>query len=64
MQEQAVNLLDQAFEQVTDQQIVAFQIKMNLQRTPALAAGASVTKGQMAPNPPTRVNCWPKHCPT
>ena len=31
MQEQRVNLLDQAFEQVTDQQITAFQIKTNLQ---------------------------------
>jgi hypothetical protein len=32
MQEKGVNLLDQAFEQVTDQQIAAFQVKTNLQR--------------------------------
>jgi len=32
MQETGINLLDKAFEQVTDQQIAAFQIKTNLQR--------------------------------
>ena len=32
MQENGVNLLDQAFEQVTDQQLAAFQVKTNLQR--------------------------------
>jgi hypothetical protein len=32
MQETGINLLEKAFEQVTDQQIAAFQIKTNLQR--------------------------------
>ena len=32
MQENGVNLLDQAFEQVTDEQLAAFQVKTNLQR--------------------------------
>jgi len=32
MQEKGVNLLDRAFEQVTDEQIAAFQLKTNMQR--------------------------------
>jgi hypothetical protein len=32
MQEKGVNLLDQAFEQVTDEQLAAFQVKTDLQR--------------------------------
>jgi hypothetical protein len=50
MQETGVNLLDEAFEQVTDAQIAAFQLKTGKQRTPALAAGASVDSTQVASN--------------
>ncbi|MBU4446911.1 hypothetical protein KJ656_17820 [bacterium] len=57
MQETGVNLLDGAFEQVTDAQIAAFQLKTGKQRTPAprtawgrLAAGASVDSTQVASN--------------
>jgi len=59
MQATGINLLDQAFEQVTDQQIAAFRLKTGKQRTPALpgtarqgrcAAGASVDSTQVASN--------------
>ena len=50
MQETGINLLDQAFEQVTDQQIAAFRLKTGKQRTPALAAGASVDSTLVASN--------------
>jgi hypothetical protein len=43
MQENGKNLLEQAFEQVTDKQITAYHLKTSKQRTPALAAGAGVT---------------------
>ena len=41
MRQTGENLIEQAFEQITDEQIVAFQIKTGRLRTPALAAGAS-----------------------
>jgi hypothetical protein len=44
MQEQGVNLLDQAFEQVTDQQIVAFQIKTKLQRMDSTQVGSNIRR--------------------
>jgi hypothetical protein len=42
MQEKGVNLLDQAFEQVTDQQIAAFQLKTNLQRMDSTQIGSHI----------------------
>ncbi|HUI89732.1 MAG TPA: transposase [Anaerolineales bacterium] len=42
MQEQGVNLLDQAFEQVTDQQIAAFQLKAGLQRMDSTQVGSNI----------------------
>jgi hypothetical protein len=50
MQETGINLLDQAFEQVTDEQLDAFRLKTGKQRTPALAAGASVDSTLVASN--------------
>lgn len=50
MQESGINLLEKAFEKVTDQQIAAYQLKTGKQRTPALAAGASVDSTQIASN--------------
>jgi hypothetical protein len=44
MQEQGINLLDQAFEQVTDQQIVAFQIKTKLQRMDSTQVGSNIRR--------------------
>ena len=44
MQEKGVNLLDQAFEQVTDQQIVAFQIKTKLQRMDSTQVGSNIRR--------------------
>jgi hypothetical protein len=44
MQEQGVNLLDQAFEQVTDQQITAFQIKANLQRMDSTQVASNIRR--------------------
>jgi hypothetical protein len=40
MQEKGVNLLDQAFEQVTDQQLAAFQLKTGLQRMDSTQVGS------------------------
>jgi hypothetical protein len=48
MRQTGENLIEQAFEQITDEQIVAFQIKTGRLRTPALAAGASVDSSQIA----------------
>jgi hypothetical protein len=42
MQEKGVNLLDQAFEQVTDQQIAAFQVKTNLQRMDSTMVASNI----------------------
>lgn len=42
MQEKGVNLLDQAFEQVTDQQIAAFQLKTNLQRMDSTMVASNI----------------------
>ena len=42
MQEKGVNLLDRAFEQVTDQQITAFQLKTNLQRMDSTQVGSYI----------------------
>ena len=50
MQKTGIDLLDQAFEQVTDQQIAAFRLKTGKQRTSALAAGASVDSTLVASN--------------
>jgi hypothetical protein len=44
MQEQGINLLDQAFEQVTDQQIVAFQIKTKLQRMDSTQVASNIRR--------------------
>ena len=44
MQETGINLLDQAFEQVTDQQIVAFQIKTKLQRMDSTQVGSNIRR--------------------
>jgi hypothetical protein len=44
MQEKGINLLDQAFEQVTDQQIVAFQIKTNLQRMDSTLVASNIRR--------------------
>jgi hypothetical protein len=42
MQEKGVNLLDRAFEQVTDQQIAAFQIKTGIQRMDSTMVGSNI----------------------
>jgi len=42
MQEKGVNLLDQAFEQVTDEQIAAFQLKTGLQRMDSSQVGSNI----------------------
>ena len=42
MQESGENLLEKAFEQVTDEQIKAYHLKTGKQRTPALAAQVQV----------------------
>ena len=42
MQEKGVNLLVQAFEQVTDEQIAAFQLKTNLQRMDSTQVGSNI----------------------
>lgn len=42
MQEKGVNLLDRAFEQVTDQQIAAFRLKTNLQRMDSTQVGSNI----------------------
>jgi hypothetical protein len=44
MQEQGMNLLDQAFEQVTDQQITAFQIKTKLQRMDSTQVASNIRR--------------------
>ncbi len=44
MQETGRNLLDQAFEQVTDQQIAAFQIKTNLQRMDSTLVASNIRR--------------------
>jgi hypothetical protein len=44
MQETGINLLDQAFEQVTDQQIVAFQIKTKLQRMDSTQVASNIRR--------------------
>lgn len=44
MQETGINLLDQAFEQVTDQQIAAFQIKTNLQRMDSTMVASNIRR--------------------
>jgi hypothetical protein len=42
MQENGVNLLDQTFEQVTDQQITAFQLKTGQQRMDSVMLGSNI----------------------
>lgn len=42
MQEKGVNLLDQAFEQVTDAQIAAFQLKTGKQRMDSVMLGSNI----------------------
>lgn len=42
MQEQGINLLDQAFEQVTDEQIAAFQLKTGQQRMDSVMLGSNI----------------------
>jgi hypothetical protein len=42
MQETGVNLLDQAFEQVTDAQIEAFQLKTGQQRVDSVLLGSNI----------------------
>jgi Transposase domain (DUF772) len=42
MQENGVNLLDQAFEQVTDEQLAAFQVKTNLQRMDSTMVASNI----------------------
>ena len=42
MQEQGVNLLDRAFEQVTDEQIAAFQLKTGQQRMDSVMLGSNI----------------------
>jgi len=42
MQEQGVNLLDRAFEQVTDEQIAAFQLKTGKQRMDSVMLGSNI----------------------
>jgi hypothetical protein len=44
MQEQGINLLDRAFEQITDQQIVAFQIKTKLQRMDSTQVASNIRR--------------------
>jgi hypothetical protein len=44
MQEEGINLLDQAFEQVTDQQITAYQIKTNLQRMDSTLVASNIRR--------------------
>ena len=44
MQEKGVNLLDRAFEQVTDEQIAAFQIKTGIQRMDSTMVGSNIQK--------------------
>jgi hypothetical protein len=44
MQETGINLLDQAFEQVTDEQIVAFQIKTKLQRMDSTQVASNIRR--------------------
>ncbi len=44
MQEKGINLLDQAFEQVTDQQIEAFQIKTKLQRMDSTQVASNIRR--------------------
>ncbi|MHA1226677.1 MAG: hypothetical protein ACTSPV_08055, partial [Candidatus Hodarchaeales archaeon] len=48
--EQGINLLEKAFEQVTDQQITALKVRTGMQRTHALAPSASVDSTQIASN--------------
>ena len=48
--EKGVNLLEKAFEKITDAQIVDLKVRTGMQRTPALAAGASVDSTQIASN--------------
>ena len=42
MQEQGVNLLDQAFEQVTDAQVVAYQVKTGKQRMDSVQVASNI----------------------
>jgi hypothetical protein len=42
MQETGVNLLDRAFEQVTDEQLVAFQLKTGIQRMDSTMVGSNI----------------------
>ena len=44
MQEQGINLLDQAFEQVTDQQIVAFRLKTGKQRMDSTQLASNIRR--------------------
>jgi len=44
MQEQGINLLDQAFEQVTDQQMVAFRIKTGKQRMDSTQVASNIRR--------------------
>jgi len=44
MQEKGVNLLDRAFEQVTDEQLAAFQIKTGIQRMDSTMVGSNIQK--------------------
>ena len=42
MQEKGINLLDQAFEQVTDEQIAAFHLKLGQQRMDSVLLGSNI----------------------
>jgi len=44
MQEQGVNLLDQAFEQVTDEQVAAYQLKTGKQRMDSTLVASNIRK--------------------
>ena len=42
MQENGINLLDRAFEQVTDEQLVAFKLKTGIQRMDSTMVGSNI----------------------
>jgi hypothetical protein len=65
MQETGINLLEKAFEKVTDQQIAAYQLKTGKQRTPALAAQVQVWTAHRLPAIFVSwgaCSCWWKCC--
>jgi len=55
MQETGINLLDQAFEQATDQQIKAYQIKTGKQRMGSTRLPATFASWAAC-------SCWWKYC--